>query len=484
MTEAVSSKQPNIVMIVADDHGREAVGCYGNPVVSTPNIDSLAASGVRFDNAFCTTASCSASRSVILSGLHNHTNRTFGLIHDPHNFSMSSHVTTLPKLMKQAGYRTGRMGKKHYQPEALFPFDFDPPEWGTDEDILRQRDDLWLAGRCEEFVQGESPYFLYWCSHDPHRNWERADHPLRPDDFGNPRTPFPGDEETPFDPEEVIVPPWLADLPEVRAEIAEYYQSIARLDRGVGRLIDLIASAGSDRDTVILYLSDNGGAFPVAKTTLYDPGMQLPLIISTIPAADRSDSPGSSAGSDPESSNAESNNAGSNTGVSCEALVSWADLAPTVLDLAGAGELGAAMFGESLLPLLEHPESPGRDHVFASHCFHQVTNYYPMRVVRTHRWKFIYNIAWKLDFPTASDIHMSASWQATLRETGTLGQREVDTYLHRPRFELYDLQADPLELNNLAEVPEQAEQIAAFVTLIQNFQIETSDPWFHKWIYE
>jgi N-sulfoglucosamine sulfohydrolase len=265
----------------------------------------------------------------------------------------------------------------------------------------------------------------------------------------------------------------------VRAEIAEYYQSIARLDRGVGRLIDLIANAGSDRDTVILYLSDNGGAFPVAKTTLYDPGMQLPLIVSTIPAADRSDSPDNGTGTEPVSSAAVSS-----SGVSCDALVSWADLAPTVLDLAGAGELGAAMFGESLLPLLEHPESPGRDHVFASHCFHQVTNYYPMRVVRTHRWKFIYNIAWKLDFPTASDIHMSASWQATLRESGTLGLREVDTYLHRPRFELYDLEADPLELHNVAEAPEQAEQIAEFVTLVQNFQIETSDPWFHKWIYE
>jgi len=112
-------KRPNIVMIVADDHGREAVGCYGNPIVSTPNIDRLADSGVRFANAFCTTASCSASRSVILTGLHDHTNRTYGLIHDPHHFSMSSRIQTLPAQMKRAGYRTGRMGKKHYRPEKL-----------------------------------------------------------------------------------------------------------------------------------------------------------------------------------------------------------------------------------------------------------------------------------------------------------------------------------------------------------------------------
>ncbi|MEX0767022.1 MAG: sulfatase [Microthrixaceae bacterium] len=464
MNSQMGSSRPNIVMIVADDHGREAVGCYGNPVVSTPNIDALADRGVRFENAFCTTASCSASRSVILSGLHNHTNRTFGLIHDPHNFSMSSQVVTLPALMKQAGYRTGRMGKKHYQPEELFPFDFDPPEWGTDEDILRHRDDLWLAERCEDFVQGEAPYFLYWCSHDPHRNWERADHPLRPDDFGNPSVSFPGDRETPVDPEQVIVPPWLADLPEVRAELAEYYQSIARLDRGVGRLVDLIRQSGTDRDTIVLYLSDNGGAFPVAKTTLYEPGMQLPLIVARIPPLN-----GAPLSVD---------------GSSCSALVTWADLAPTVLDLAGAKELGSHMFGDSMCPLLEQPESAGREHVFASHCFHQVTNYYPMRVVRSQRYKFIYNIAWKLDFPTASDIHMSASWQSTLRESSTLGQREVDAYVHRPRFELYDLQEDPSELHNLAEEEDRAAQVADFVTLLQNFQIETSDPWFHKWIYE
>jgi len=455
--DPLNDDRPNIIMIVADDHGREAVGCYGNRVVSTPNIDRLAQSGVRFENAFCTSASCGASRSVILTGLHNHTNRTFGLIHEPHNFSTAEHITTLPALMREAGYRTGRMGKKHYRPESQFPFDFDPPEWGTDDDLIRGRDDVWLAGRCAEFVQGDSPYFLYWCSHDPHRSWTREDHPLKPDAFGNPDESFPEDTEQRFDPDEVIVPPWLPDLPEVRAEIAEYYQSIARLDRGVGRLVDLVEGSAGGRETVVLYLSDNGGAFPVAKTTLYDPGMRLPLIIRD----SRSDG-----------------------GAVCNALVTWADLAPTLLDLAGSAELGAHMFGESLVPLINEPGADGRDHVFASHSFHQVTNYYPMRVVRTHRWKFIYNIAWKLDFPTASDLHMSASWQSTVRESSDLGQRDVDDYLHRPRFELYDLEADPNELTNVAEDPANADQVAEFVSLIQNFQLATNDPWFHKWIYE
>lgn len=452
------AERPNIVVVVADDHGREAVGCYGNPVVSTPTIDRLAAEGLRFENAFCTTASCSASRSVILTGLHAHTNRTYGLVHEPHHFSMSDHVRTLPALMRRAGYRTGRMGKKHYRPEHLFPFDMDPPEWGSDEDILRHRDDRWFADRCAEFVAGGSPFFLYWCSHDPHRDRPRRAHPLRPDSFGNPDEPFPGDVDQHFDPAEVVVPPFLADLPEVRAELAEYYRAIARLDRGVGRLLEHLEAAGVLDDTVVVYLSDNGAAFPLAKTTLYEPGMALPLIIR-----------------DPRRPHA---------GATTSALVTWADLAPTVLDLAGAPELAEPMFGDSLVPLLDHPGDPGRDHVFASHSLHEVTGYYPMRVVRTRRWKLIHNIAWKLDHPTAADLHASATWQATLREGAALGSRSVDSYLHRPRFELYDLEADPLELHDRAADPEQSGRVEEMVGLIRGFQAETRDPWLHKWSYE
>lgn len=451
------TRPPNIVLIVADDHGREAVGCYGNPVVSTPAIDRLADEGTCFDQAFCTTASCSASRSVILTGLHNHTNRTYGLVHEPHRFAMSSAVRTLPAMLGEIGYRTVRIGKKHYRPERIFPFDVDPPEWGSDEDILRHRDDRWFADRCADVVSGDQPFFLYWCSYNPHRDAVREDHPLRPDTFGNPDRPFPGDTEQVFDPAEVIVPPFLPDLPEVRAELAEYYQSIARLDRGVGRLLAHLEAAGVLDDTVVVYLSDNGAAFPMAKTTLYDPGMALPLVVR-----------------DPRRPG----------GRRTSALVSWADIAPTICDLAGAPERGAHMFGESLVPLLDDPDAVWRDHVFAAHSFHGITNYYPMRAVRTDRWKFLYNIAWRLEYPAASDLYASATWQATLRTNGPLGSRDLDAYRFRPRFELYDLQADPLELRNVADDPAHADEVQRFTGMIQDFQQATNDPWLHKWVYE
>ena len=124
--------RPNIVLIVSDDHGREALGCYGNPVVDTPNLDALAADGVRFTNAFCTSASCAASRSVILTGLYNHANGTYGHTHGVHHFSCFNGVRTLPALIKEAGYRTGRVGKTHYAPEDIFPFDWGAPPGSSD----------------------------------------------------------------------------------------------------------------------------------------------------------------------------------------------------------------------------------------------------------------------------------------------------------------------------------------------------------------
>jgi N-sulfoglucosamine sulfohydrolase len=448
------NSRPNIVLLVADDHGREALGCYGNPVIRTPGMDRLAREGVRFTNSFCTTASCAASRATILTGLQNHTTGTYGHTHGSHHFSCFDDVRTLPALLQEGGYRTGRVGKRHFAPTRLFPFHWEKPEG------LFGRDDVRMSEACREFVKIPGPFFLYWCSHNPHRGGPVPNHPLGIDGFGNPAADFPGDAEERYNPASVMVPPFLNDTPETRAEIAQYYQSIARLDRGLVRLLQVLEQEGQLANTVILYLSDNGAAFPQAKTTLYDPGMQLPCLVRA-PGQQR-------------------------RGGTCDALVTWADITPTVLDLAGVPFDPAAFHGRSFVPVLEQ-ESPSswRDEIYAAHTFHEITNYYPMRVVRTKRHKFIYNIAWKLDYPSSSDIWKSATWQREQRDRpARLGARTMDAFVHRPRFELYDLQADPNELDNLAENPAQAALVQTFIAKLQAFQKATRDPWLHKWTYE
>ncbi len=444
----------NIVLIVSDDHGREALGCYGNPVVQTPNLDALARDGVRFTNAFCTSASCAASRSAILTGLHNHATGTYGHTHGCHHFSCFDQVRTLPAMLSHGGYCTGRVGKKHYAPDRLFPFD-----WGLPEDHFG-RDDVRMAEDCREFVRNAEPFFLYWCSHNPHRSGMLESHPLRPDVFGNPPESFAGDQEKTYAEEDVIVPPFLSDTSEVRAEIAQYYQSISRLDRGVGRLVSVLEEEGKLDNTVIIYISDNGSAFPEAKTTLYEPGMALPCIVSS-PLHKSRETP-------------------------CDGLITWTDIAPTILDLAGIDIEDAVFHGRSFADILDQ-RSPAswREDVFASHTFHEITNYYPMRVVRTKRYKFIWNIAWKLDYSFASDLWTSASWQGAMRRGTThFGARSIEAYIHRPRFELYDLETDPNEVENLAERSEYGELVSRFIDKLKTFQERTNDPWIHKWTYE
>ncbi len=451
-----SNGRPNIVLIVADDHGREALGCYGNPAIRTPHLDALAGEGVRFTNAFCTTASCAASRSVILTGRQNHATGTYGHTHGCHHFSCFDDVQTLPARLKAAGYRTARFGKKHYAPDRLFPFDAGRPEKEFG------RDDVRMAEACREVVRGGGPFFLYWCSFNPHRSGRLEGHPLGPDAFGNPRESFPGDREERYSEDEVIVPRFLHDTPEVRAELAQYYQSISRLDRGVGRLLAVLREEGRLDDTVVIYVSDNGAAFPQAKTTLYDPGMRLPCIVRSPLHRNR--------------------------GTTCDGLITWADITPTILDFAGAGPGpdGGDIHGRSFRGIIDQESPTGwREEIYASHTFHEITNYYPMRVLRTKRHKFIWNVAWKLDYSFASDLWESASWQAALRENAErFGARSVDAYVHRPRFELYDLEQDPDEIVNLAGRPEYEGLVGEFAAKLRKFQEDTGDPWLHKWTYE
>ncbi len=443
--------RPNIILMVADDHGIEALGCYGNPVIKTPNLDQLAAEGVKFNNAFCTTASCAASRSVILTGLQNHTNGTYGHAHKHHHFSCLEGVKTLPAYLNEAGYRTGCVGKKHYAPLSQFPLTDDIGDF-------RSRDDCMFVEKCRDFISQEGePFFLYWGSHNPHRAGVVEDHPLKPNSFGN-RDHY--ENEVIYAEDEVVVPPFLNDTPEVRAELAQYYRSISRLDRGIGHLVEILKETGKYDNTVLIYISDNGAAFPEAKTTLYEPGMNLPCIVRS-PLHEKH-------------------------GGTCNGLVTWADITPTVLDFAGANVPEEAFQGRSFKRIIDQEEPEDwQEEIFASHTFHEITTYYPMRVIRTRKYKFIYNIAHPLTYPSASDLWKSCSWQGLLRDGSNMfGARTVEAYLHRPKFELYDLENDPNEIENLAAKPEYKEMVDGFCEKLKKFQKETKDPWLHKWIYE
>ena len=446
----------NVVLFVTDDQSPDA-GCYGNPVIKTPHLDQLASEGVRMDHAFCTTASCSASRSVILTGMFNHATAQYGHLHSYHHFRTYDAVRSLPMRIRKAGYRTCRIGKFHVGPEAVYPFDV----------VLNanSRSPVEMADRCAAFLEQEDqrPFFLYFCTSDPHRSGGAVEgHPLKPNPFGNRPQGYPGVKKQRYDESRVMVHPFLPDTETCRAEIAQYYQSVSRIDQGLGRLVKLLKQTGHYDDTVILFTSDHGIAFPGGKTTLYEGGMRVPLVIRS-PDLER-------------------------RGGSCEALVSLVDVAPTILDVAGAWDQAAQkeLHGRSFYGVLDQQRPVGWDMVRASHTFHEITMYYPMRVIRTRKYKLIWNLAHQLPYPFASDLWAAPTWQDVFRKgpDAYYGKRTVRAYIHRPKFELYDLQADPDEAVNLADSKQHAAALEELQKMLREFQQQTKDPWILKWKYE
>jgi N-sulfoglucosamine sulfohydrolase len=449
LTFPAQAAPKNVVLLIADDLGMQ-LGCYGDPVAKTPHIDALASSGTRFTAGFASVSSCSPSRGTILTGLPTHACGQYGLAHATHNFYSFRNVKGLPALLGPAGYRTGVIAKLHVQPKEVYPFDVELPGNG--------RNPVQIAQQAKRFINdcGDKPFFLLVGFTDPHRAARG---------FANDGK-YPADvAAVTFDPKKLPVPYFLPDQPEVRAELAEYYQSVSRLDDGVGRVMKVLADAKKLDDTLVIFLSDNGIPFPGGKTTLYDSGVHLPLIIRK---------PGQRI-------------AGPNS-----ALVSWTDVAPTILDWCGikpqpVGKKTVAMAGRSLLPILEERDPEGWDIVYGSHQFHEVTMYYPMRMVRTRKYKYILNLAHPLEYPSASDLWGSDMWQGVLKRGDTMmGSRPVKNFLHRPKEELYDLSTDPNELKNLLADPKWAESdingdvLAALKRFLATWREKTGDPWLIK----
>lgn len=440
---AADAPQRNVLLLVADDLGRD-LGCYGNAKVKTPNLDALAKRGVRFSHAFATVASCSASRAVLYTGQYTHSNGQYGHAHAVHNLHTFANVKSLPKLLQDAGYRTGILGKLHVQPASVYPFDADMQAVpGSNHNVAA------VAKKAGEFfAQGNKPFLLIVGYGDTHRTGKG---------FGNDRK-YDGVPEVKYDPKDVTLPYFLPDLPEAREEMAEYYQAVSRLDHGVGLMLDALKQSGKADSTLVIFLSDNGIPFPGAKTTQYDSGLRLPLLVAS-PAQKKQ-------------------------GLVNKAMASWVDIAPTALEWAGV-KAPPPMAGRSLLPILEEEEPRGWDEVYGSHVFHEITMYYPMRMVRTRTHKLILNLAHGLDYPFASDLYAARTWQALLKSGGkTMGKRTVEQYVKRPKEELYDLEKDQDELKNVAQDPVYADVLKGLRTRLRTWQERTKDPWVVKYEHE
>jgi len=435
-------RMKNILVMIADDLGRD-LGYFGNRCAVTPDLDRLAAESISFDNAFCTTASCSSSRAVIYSGRQNHEIGHYGHEHGINHFSTFNGTVTMPSVFNQHGWLTGIIGKVHVRPETVYPWSMRMEGDGRDVLSVAERAKV-VFDTAKQTMQ---PFHLTIGFQDPHRARGRKS-------FAN-ETDWPGVTKRVFAPDEVEVPSFLPDLSEVREELAEYHQAVNRLDQGVGMVLRQLAEAGLDHETLVLFISDNGVPFLNAKSTLYAAGCRLPFLIR-VP--------------------------GGPQGIRNPNFVSFIDIFPTLIDWAEIRGEFEQLRGRSLLPILDKETiQPDRKSVFGSHTFHEVTNYYPVRSLRTPSFSYLKNVLWKADFPLASDIYGSLTFEA-VRSTAPhkIGQRSIRDFFQRAHEELYDIVADPDETTNLASDPAYQDVLIDMRLQVEEWQRLTADPWLFK----
>ena len=436
-------QKPNVLFITVDDMDYGSLGVTGCKVPDiTPNIDKLASEGMRFEQAHVTSAICQPCRSVLMTGRYPHRNGAMGF--EPIN----ADTPTLEESLHAAGYMNGIMAKVgHLTPQPKFCWD-----WIADAKELRQGRDpkLFYKYSKEFFEKAKSegkPFFMMANSQDPHRPF-----PGSAGEKANKNKDFPEVSRT-YKADEITVPPFLPDgIPDIRTEIAQYFTSVHRCDEAVGQLLRSLKESGMEGNTLVMFISDNGISMPYAKTNCYMCSTSTPLIVRW---------PGRVK---PEALNHHD-------------LVSGIDFMPTILDACGVEQV-KGMDGRSFLPLLEGGSQGGRDKVFTFISETSAKNEYPMRCVRTGKYSYIYN-AWpdgKTVFKNEPQSGLTfKAMKAAGEKDGKIAE-QVKFFLYRTREELYDMEADPIELHNLAADEKYKPEIEKMRSELLQMMVSTNDP--------
>jgi N-sulfoglucosamine sulfohydrolase len=394
----VAAEKANIVFFISDDMSYNDFGCYGHPVIKTPNIDKLAARGMRFDNAYLTTSSCSPSRCSIITGRYPHNTGAPEL----HSILPDDQIR-FPELLRKAGYWSVLSGKNHmfgWKDRAFDEMSRGVGSSGSEDwlEVLKNR-------------PKDKPFFFWFASFDGHRGWTVSDD-----------VPI-------YSPDSVIVPPYLVDTKMTRQDLASYYHEVSRYDHFIGLIVDELEKQGVLDNTMIVVGTDNGRPFPRCKTRLYDSGIKSPWVVHFPKLAA----------------------AGSST----DSLISVIDLSATCLDLAGV-EKPDAIQGISFVPILKNSQHKTREVVFAEHNWHVYHSH--ERMVRFGDYLYIKNNfpdqpnlgGYESDptYPAGSEL-----WKAHAAGKTQPEQQQIFAS-PCPAEELFHVIDDPHQLRNIAEVPE------------------------------
>ncbi len=414
--------KPDIVVFLSDDHTWRDSSVYGSPGVNTPNMARLAASGMTFDNAFVASPSCAPSRAALLTGLYPANNGA-----EPNHSRPRAGIKKLPAYLQELGYQVVSFGKVgHYKQTAEYGFDI-ARHYGYHEDIAILKALEWLRARDDD-----RPLCLLVGTNWPHVPW--------PEKTGH------------IDPSELRIPLNHVDNPTTRQWRAKYVAAIHKMDTELGQVYDL-ARDRLGGETLFIHTSDHGAQWPFGKWNLYDDGIRTPLIVSWQGHVKR--------------------------GVRSDAMVSWIDILPTLVDAAG-GETPKDIDGRSFLPVLQGNRATHRNAIFTTHSGDGRFNVYPIRSVTTSDgWKYIQNVHPEFRFTShVTKAHRdSGYWTSWLKTaiTSPAARRTVLRYQQRPGEELYWVKSDPYEQNNLIDDSVHSERVKQLRRKLDGWMKETKD---------
>ncbi len=425
---------PNILWITNEDMSPR-LGAYDDSIVSTPYLDAFFNESLKFTNAFSVSGVCAPSRSSLITGLyptaygaqHMRTLRRTSAIDkitDPELLAIPTYeavppvgATTIAEILRRNGYYTTNNSKTDYQ--------FETPITAWDENGKKAH---W-RNRPDK----NQPFFSVFNAMITHesRVWKNADLPLI------------------VDPEDITVPPYYPDNEVVRKDMAIHYSNIIRMDSIVGKILNELKADGLSENTIVFYFSDHGDGLPRMKRWTYDSGIKVPLGIR-IPNSKQ-------------------------TGKETDRLVSFVDFAPTVLSLTGI-TIPETMQGQAFLG---HQESEPREYIFASHD-RMDPSVNCIRTIRDKRYKYIKNfmperpyiqfLPYRDQMPIMQEI-LKMKADGTANDVQSLWLAET-----KPKEELYDLETDPYEINNLAENPDYVQIKKRLKTALEQWIEDNDDP--------
>lgn len=428
-----AATKPNYLIILADDCTYNDLPVYGGENAKTPNIDRLAAEGLVFSHAYLGIAMCQPCRSELYSGLY-----PMGHGATWNHSASRPAITSLPHHLGTLGYRTGLSGKEHIKPKKCFPFE---EVGGFDKSCVRNPTQPHATEFIEEFMtRSADPFCLVVALVEPHVPWVMGDAAQYP-------------------PAKLKLPANMADTPKTREAFARYLAEITYMDAQVGDILAALKKSGRERETLVLFSSEQGSQFPGNKWTNWDTGVHTALIArwpEKVKAGERSD-----------------------------ALIQYCDVAPTLVELAGGDPSGFGYDGGSFSATLLDPSRTHREFVYAMHNNVPEGPAYPVRSVSNGRFRYIRNLT-----PEAVYIerHLMGlvgdgllnnpywgTWIYFAGENPRTGAL-VSRYLKRPAEQLYRTSSDPYEMNNLAGVPEFGEVQRALSAKLDEWMKAEGDP--------